>query len=61
MWNDPIVKEVRAAREALMQKFDYDLDRMLRYFQEHYPDSAQQGTSRGPKRPSQQRTGAPSA
>lgn len=26
MWNDPIVEETRAIREAYLKKFDYDLD-----------------------------------
>jgi hypothetical protein len=26
MWNDPIVEETRALREAYMKKFDYNLD-----------------------------------
>lgn len=25
MWNDPIVEETRAIREAYLKKFDYDL------------------------------------
>ena len=26
MWNDPIVEETRAIREAYLKKFDYDLE-----------------------------------
>lgn len=26
MWEDPIVKETRAAREELLARFNYDLD-----------------------------------
>lgn len=29
MWTDPIVDEVRQAREDLARKFDYDLDAIL--------------------------------
>jgi hypothetical protein len=28
MWKDPIVAEVRAAREAYAKRFNYDLDRI---------------------------------
>ncbi len=29
MWNDPIVNEVRKARQELAAKFNYDLDAIL--------------------------------
>jgi len=32
--SDPIVNEVRAARDAIAKKFDYDIDRIARAMQE---------------------------
>jgi hypothetical protein len=29
MWDDPIVAEVRRARDELMARFDYDVDAIL--------------------------------
>lgn len=29
MWTDPIVNEVREAREAIAREFDYDLRRLI--------------------------------
>jgi hypothetical protein len=34
MWEDPIVKETRAAREELLERFDYDLDALCAYLEE---------------------------
>jgi hypothetical protein len=33
MWEDPIVKETRAAREELLERFDYDLDALCAYLE----------------------------
>ncbi|MEK6702105.1 MAG: hypothetical protein AABZ53_07570 [Planctomycetota bacterium] len=30
MWKDPIVEEVRAARDAYAKKFGYDIDKIVR-------------------------------
>jgi len=35
MWEDPIVKETRAAREELLERFDYDLDALCAYLEEN--------------------------
>jgi len=32
MWKDPIVAEVRSARETIAKEFGYDLDRMMTHF-----------------------------
>ncbi len=34
MWEDPIVKETRAAREKLVQEFGEDLDALWEHLQE---------------------------
>jgi RNAse (barnase) inhibitor barstar len=34
MWEDPIVKETRAAREELVQEFGEDLDALWEHLQE---------------------------
>lgn len=34
MWEDPIVKETRAAREELLERFNYDLDALCEYLQQ---------------------------
>ena len=34
MWEDPIVKETRAARERLAAEFDHDLAALCRYLRE---------------------------
>lgn len=31
MWNDPIVEATRAAREELLERFNYDLDALCQY------------------------------
>lgn len=31
VWDDPIVAEVRAAREAIAAEFDYDVERIARH------------------------------
>jgi len=33
MWEDPIVKETRDAREELLKRFNYDLDALCEYLQ----------------------------
>jgi len=35
MWEDPIVKETRAAREQLLKQFNYDLDALCQYLEEN--------------------------
>jgi len=41
MWEDPIVKETRKAREELFARFNYDLAALCRYLREkerEHPD-----------------------
>jgi len=34
MWEDPIMKEIRAAREELLKRFNYDLDALCAYLEQ---------------------------
>lgn len=33
MWNDPIVEETRKIRDKLAAKFDFDVEKLGRYYQ----------------------------
>jgi hypothetical protein len=51
MWEDPIVKETRAAREKLVEEFAGDLDALWNYLQEtqkKYQDRVVTGHSKPP-------------
>ena len=39
MWKDPIVEEVRAIRDALAKKHDYDIDRIAAHLQKRSRDA----------------------
>ena len=51
MWEDPIVKETRAAREELLQRFNYDLDALCAYLQELETQSEKKAVTLEPRRP----------
>jgi hypothetical protein len=55
MWEDPIVKETRAAREELLKRFDYDLDALCAYLQTLEVQSEKKAVTLEPRRPSSQR------
>ena len=55
MWEDPIVKETRAAREELLQRFNYDLDALCEYLQQLESESEKKSITLEPKRPSPER------
>ena len=55
MWEDPIVKETRAAREELLKRFDYDLDALCDYLQEQESQSDKKAVTLEPRRPTAQR------
>jgi hypothetical protein len=40
MWEDPIVKETRAAREELLKRFNYDLDALCAYLSKKWKRQA---------------------
>ena len=51
MWEDPIVKETRAAREKLVQEFGEDLDALWEHLQEvqkRYQDRVVTGQPQAP-------------
>lgn len=55
MWEDPIVNETRAAREELLERFNYDLDALCEYLQSLELPSGKKAVTLEPKRPSAQR------
>jgi tetrahydromethanopterin S-methyltransferase subunit B len=55
MWEDPIVKETRAAREELLQRFNYDVDALCEYLQQLEAQSDKKAVTLEPRRPTSQR------
>jgi hypothetical protein len=55
MWEDPIVKETRAAREELLERFNYDLDALCAHLQELEETSHKKAVTLDPRRPSTRR------
>jgi hypothetical protein len=53
MWEDPIVKETRAAREELLARFNYDLDALCRYLDETNLQSGKNAITLEPRRPTE--------
>ena len=51
MWEDPIVKETRAAREELLKRFNYDLDALCVYLEQLEKTSAKKAVTLEPKAP----------
>jgi hypothetical protein len=51
MWEDPIVKETRAAREELLKRFNYDLDALCAYLEQQEVQSGKKAVTLQPKRP----------
>ena len=49
MWEDPIVEEVRKAREEHAAKFDYDLAAICRDLREKQTESGRRVVRREPK------------
>lgn len=50
-WDDPIVAEVRKAREELFAAADYDLDKFCQRLREAQAESGSEVVSRSPRRP----------
>lgn len=48
-WVDPVVAEVRAAREALLVEVDYDLHKLCVMLRAHQTQAGRRVTSRGPR------------
>jgi hypothetical protein len=53
MWEDPIVKETRAAREKLLERFNYDLDALCAYLDEVGNQSGKKAVTLDPRKPSE--------
>lgn len=51
MWEDPIVKETRAAREELFSRFNHDLAALCRYLREKEREHAGRVVTLAPRRP----------
>lgn len=51
MWNDPIVEEVRRAREEYAAEFDYDLDAIYRDLKKREAEGEFKTVRREPRRP----------
>jgi hypothetical protein len=43
MWEDPIVAEVRKARQGIFARFDYDLDAYFAHLQEAAEENRRRG------------------
>ena len=66
MWTDPIVEEVRAARDAYAKKFGYDLVKIARELQKKHPPTttkspARKTASKKASTKATKRTGKPKA
>ncbi|HEX3584207.1 MAG TPA: hypothetical protein VH087_20755 [Thermoanaerobaculia bacterium] len=55
MWEDPIVKETRSAREKLLERFNYDLEALCEYLQQQEARSEKKAVTLKPRRPPAQR------
>jgi hypothetical protein len=51
MWEDPIVKETRAAREELSARFGHDLHALCAYLREKEREHGDQVVTLPPRRP----------
>ena len=50
-WDDPIVAEVRKAREALLAAADYDLEKLCQRLRQEQSLSGRKVVTRSPRRP----------
>ena len=51
MWEDPIVKETRAAREELFARFNHDLAALCEYLRKKQGEHSARVVTRAPRRP----------
>jgi hypothetical protein len=51
MWEDPIVKETRAAREELSARFNHDLAALCRYLREREREHPDRVVTLEPRQP----------
>jgi hypothetical protein len=50
-WHDPIVSEVRKAREAIFAAAEYDLEKLSQRLRQEQSDSGKPAVTRAPRRP----------
>jgi hypothetical protein len=50
MWKDPVVEEVRAARDEYARRFDYDIEAICRDLRAQEAESGREVVSLPPKR-----------
>ena len=55
MWEDPVVKETRAAREELLKRFNYDLDALCEYLEQIETKSPKKAVTLEPRRPAERK------
>ncbi len=53
MWEDPIVKKTGAAREVLLERFNYDLHALCAYLEEVGSRSKKKAVTLSPRRPAE--------
>jgi len=53
MWEDPIVKETRFAREELLKRFNYDLDALCEYLERIDHQGEKKAVTLEPRRPAE--------
>ncbi len=51
MWEDPIVKETRAAREELFARFNHDLAALCEHLRKSQREHSDRVVTREPRRP----------
>ena len=51
MWEDPIVRETRNAREELLERFSYDLDALCEYLEQVGKRVGKEAVTLPPRRP----------
>ncbi len=51
MWEDPIVKETREAREELFARFDHDLGALCRFLRQRESEHPDRVVTLEPRRP----------
>ncbi len=51
MWEDPIVRETRNAREELLERFGYDLDALCEYLEQVGKRVGKEAVTLPPRRP----------
>ena len=51
MWEDPIVRETRNAREELLERFNYDLDALCEYLEQVGKRLGKEAVTLPPRRP----------